>query len=393
MRRPGLWVANGRPDDVSKMYSWNPGAITCFYEHLSDNQVAQYKVSNPDVPVLVRFKHPRNWQQDVEGSAQQLGQYVAGKWSELAQLNPYVCFGSRMNMHYENDDPNPANQHFYTTPEFYEKYAGWVRIAADVIKNSFPNIKLITPPFAFGYNEDGSPSMSGNPIKGWAGYDFLQQTVQDYFDDILAFHGFWGYPGGGSMANWLYEPELATWYAFRWQRVLRLFEVRYGIKAKVFIDAAGNFSPSDSDFTEQLIYYARNCLNDSRVIGLTYFLWSDSTQDPLYGPNVWVNEVTNLAQQLDRLKNMPDINIGDASVADPGVTGLLQTVNDGAAVDTADAKTHTIRVLFEDGTVKVLPAPPPPEKAKTAPSPREAPAAPSPGRENGATAVPHRFPR
>ena len=37
MRRPGLWVANGRPDDVSKMYSWNPGAITCFYEHLNDS--------------------------------------------------------------------------------------------------------------------------------------------------------------------------------------------------------------------------------------------------------------------------------------------------------------------------------------------------------------------
>ena len=350
MRRPGLWVANGQPNDIAAMYSWQPGAIACLYDYLKVNDVYSYKAANPTVPVVVRFQHPQNWHEDPEDSAVQLGRYVVGKWSELQPLDPYMYFASRLNMHYENGDPNPANQHLYTTPEFYERYAKWVRITADVIKDSVPQMKLVTPPFAFGFNEDGSPTMAGNPINGWAGYDFLQQTIQDYFDNILTFHAFWGYPGGGSMADWLYEPELASWYAFRWQRVLKLFEMRYNIQAKIFIDAAGNFSPSDWDFTDQLFYYARQCLSDPRVTGLTYFLWSDSTNNAVYKQHAWVGNVRNLAEHLSRLKNLPGIAPGDTSTTVDNLTGVPAT----STAVTDKVQTHTIRVLFEDGSVQTM---------------------------------------
>ncbi|UCC20483.1 MAG: hypothetical protein JSV62_04115, partial [Promethearchaeota archaeon] len=58
---------------------------------------------------------------------------------------------------------------------------------------------------------------------------------------------------------------------------MKLFEVRYNLKARVIIDRAGSFGPADPDFTDQHIYYAEQCLSDARVIALTYFLWSDPT--------------------------------------------------------------------------------------------------------------------
>lgn len=364
MRRPGLWVANGHPGDITQMYSWRPGAVAAFYEHLAANGVFDYKAANPNAPVIVRFQHPRNWQQNPEQSAQQLGEFVAARWSELQPLDPYVCFASRLNMHYENGDPNPANQSQYTTPQFYQKCAAWIRRVAEVIKNIAPEMKLVTPPFAFGFNEDGAPGDSGNPAKGWAGYDFLQETVRDYFGNTLTFHALWGYPAGGSVPDWLYEPELSSWYAFRWQRVLNLFKARYGLDVKVIIDEVASFGPADADFTDQLIYYAEQCLSDERVIALTYFLWSDPANNPLYRPNAWVQNVPNLAGHLRRLQEMADIHAieysDQAGAAD--LSGILEGWSPPAAEEAvqpqerpavADA-TRTIRVLFEDGSVQTM---------------------------------------
>jgi hypothetical protein len=338
MRRPGLWVANGQPQDMGRMWSWRPGAVACFYNYLAANSVFDYKAANPEVPVLVRFQHPHDWNQDIAGSAQRLGQYVASKWSELQALEPYICFASQMNMHYENGDPNPANQPHYTTPEFYQKYGEWVRLVADVIKQGAPEMRLVTPPFAFGFNEDGAPDDEGNPRKGWAGYDYLYETIRDYFDNVLTFHAFWGYPAGGSVPDWLYNPELSARYAFRWRRILKLFETRYQLQAKLFIDEVASFGPADPDFTDQLIYYAQQCLSDPRVLGLTYLLWSDSTGQPRYRLNSWEERIPNLEAHLQRLQALP---AGVLSTAEVGSRGI--------------APDKTIRVLFEDGTVQPMP--------------------------------------
>ncbi len=302
MRRPGLWVANGQPAEPTQMLSWQPGAIGCMYNYLATNNVFKYKAADPQTPIIVRFQHPRDWHKSPTASAQKLGQHVAGKWNELQPLDPYVYFASQMNMHYENGDLNPANQHRYTTQAFYKKYADWVRVTADTIKNAAPEMKLVTPPFAFGFNEDGSPDSNGNPILGWAGYDYLQETIKTYFDNTLTFHAYWGYPAGGSVPDWLYEPELSSWYAFRWQRVLNLFAARYGINAKVIIDEAGSFGPDDPDFTDQLIYYAKHCLDDPRVVALIFALWSDSTGNAASQKNAWVPGVDDLEEHLQRLR-------------------------------------------------------------------------------------------
>jgi hypothetical protein len=338
MRRPGLWLTNGHPGDPSLMLSWRPGALTSFYDYLGVNGVFEYKAAHPEVPVIIRFQHPRNWQQDPVFFAKQLGQEVASKWDNMKRLDPYVYFANEMNLFYENGDNNPGNQHLYTSPDFYKRYSQWVRMTADVVKNIVPEMKLITPPFAFGHHEDGTPDDNGNPKDGWAGYDYLYETVRDYFDNILTFHGYWGH-GGGSQSDWLYHPELSSWYAFRWRRVLKLFETRYKLPAKMIIDEAGNFGASDADFTDQVIYYAHNCLQDARVLALTFFLWMDPTHSPGNMPNSWVQKTQNLTDHLTRLRNMPDIPIIEIPQLPP----------------TTDPPEQKIRVLFDDGIVRSLP--------------------------------------
>ncbi len=361
MRRPGLWVANGHPTNISQMLSWKPGAIACFFDYLAANDVFKYKAANPTVPVIVRFPHPQLWRQNPEESARQLGNFVAEKWAELKSLDPYVYFAGHMNMHYANGDPDPANQPHYTTPEFYKKYAGWVRATADVIKQVAPEMKLVTPPFAYGFNEDGSPDSDGDPIKEWAGFDYLWETVRDYFDSTLTFHAYWGYANGGSVPDWLYEPELSSWYAFRWRRILKLFERRYGLNAKLIIDEAASFGPADPDFTEQLIYFAQECLSDERVLALTYFLWEDSAGNPIFKPNAWVRGIPNLAQHLERLANMAFVGGEDSIYTGDNATDLSGIMDFAAEPappplleDTAAATEPTLRVLFEDGAVRVM---------------------------------------
>ncbi|MBI1880594.1 MAG: hypothetical protein HYR94_20645, partial [Chloroflexi bacterium] len=335
MRRPGLWVTNGHPGNPAQMLSWRPGALTCFFDYLGPNGVVGYKTANPDAPIIVRFQHPFNWHQDPVGFARRLGEQVASKWNDLKALDPYVYFANEMNLHYENGDQNPGNQSLYTTPEFYQKYAQWVRMTADTIKSRVPQMKLVTPPFAFGHHEDGSPDDNGQPTEGWAGYDYLYETVRDYFDNIICFHSYWGH-AGGSQRPWLYDPGLSSWYAFRWRRVLKLFETRYQLKARIIIDEAGNFGAADPDFTGQIMYHAQQCLSDTRVIAVTYFLWLDPTNSPGNLPNSWAQRIQNLSEHLNRLKNMPDVPITTGVEVKP---------------DKVVSPASTIRVLLNDGAV------------------------------------------
>jgi hypothetical protein len=317
------------------MLSWRPGALTCFYDYLGPNGVFGYKTTNPAAPIIVRFQHPFNWQQDPVGFARRLGEQVVSKWNDMQPLDPYVYFANEMNLHYENGDRNPSSQSLYTTPEFYQEYAQWVRMTADVIKSRVPEMKLVTPPFAFGHHEDGSPDDNGQPTEGWAGYDYLYETVRDYFDNILCFHSYWGHAGGSERA-WLYDPLLSSWYAFRWRRLLKLFATRYNLQAKIIIDEAGNFGAADPDFTDQIMYHAQQCLSDARVIAVTYFLWLDPTNSPGNVANSWVQRVRDLSNHLARLKNMPDvpITVGEAEPVTP--------------------QEPTIRVLFNDNTVQTM---------------------------------------
>ena len=296
---PGIWVANGTPTDVSLMYSWRPGAVTCIYDYVRQNNVFSYRKSNPTAPIIIRFMHPKNWRDDIATSARHHAEYVCSKLPEILELDPYVYFCNELNLHYENGDPNPDNQPKYQTPEFYSLYAQWVRIVADRIKQRFPNARLVTPPFAFGHHEDGAPDDMGRPTDGWAGYDYLADTIRTHFDRIITFHAYWG-TASGSVKNWLYQ-DVSTWYAFRWKRVLKLFEARYRMNVRVIIDEAGNFGASDADFTDQCLYFAQRTLTDPRVIALTFFLWEDPTNSPGNLPNSWVQRCRNLQDHIRRM--------------------------------------------------------------------------------------------
>jgi len=268
--------------------------------------VPDYKKQHPEIPVIVRFQHPRNWHQDPTASARHLGEMVASKWPDLKDMDPYVYFANEVNLHYENGDNNVSNQPLYESREFYKRYANWVKMTADRIKQRAPRMKLVCPPFAFGHHEDGAPDDNGNPTEGWAGYDYLADTIRSHFANIITFHAYWGH-ASGSVHEWLYDPTLSSWYAFRWRRVLNLFQRRYGIRARVLIDEAGNMRASDPDFTDQIMYHASQCLADERVMAVTYFLWQDPTNHPGNVMNSWVQSCANPNHHIARLATMPDI--------------------------------------------------------------------------------------
>ncbi|MFQ5578834.1 MAG: hypothetical protein ACE5G8_17795, partial [Anaerolineae bacterium] len=250
MRRPGIVAPPGAPSDATLMLSWRPGAVTCYYNYLRPNRIFEYKTEHPDAAIIVRFQHPKDWFTDPEKSAVQYGQQIAARWNELRPLAPYVCFANELNMYYQNGDDDEANQPMYETARFYESAGWWITRTAQVIKSLAPDMNLITPPFAAGRHEDGSPDAQGNITEPFAGYDFLSDAIHAYFNDILAVHAYWGDVNGSDPAR-LKDPAVSSRHAFRWQRLLALCQARYNINAKIIIDEAGNYATYDPDFFEQ----------------------------------------------------------------------------------------------------------------------------------------------
>lgn len=310
-RRLGIWGSNGSNPNLDLMLSWRPGAITCIYDYLSSNGI-EYLKKHTEVPLIIRFLHPQNWMQNPQQSANDLANKVISKWPAIRDLNldPYVDFANELNLGPESGQSVPA----LDSREFYQQAGAWITDVAKQIKQAIPEIHLVCPPWAFGHNEDGVPE-NGIPKIGWAGYDYLADAVKLYFNNILTFHGYWG-DGRGCIESRLYDPELSSWYAFRWRRVLELFKIRYGLDCKMIIDECGNMNPAHPRFFEQLQYYAGECLQDGRVIAVTPFLWADPTG--FNDINSWVARIPDLEGFCARLAALPDVEITSPAPPQPG---------------------------------------------------------------------------
>lgn len=347
MRRPGIVVPPGIPTDANLMFGWKPGAITCYYDYLRQNKVFEYKAQNPDAVVIVRFPHPKNWFTEPEKTAVQYAQTIAATWNDLRPLAPYVCFANEMNLYYENGDPDEANQPLYETEQFYEGVGWWITRVAQVIKSLAPEMKLITPPFSPGRHEDGAPDDSGNITEAYAGYDYLSEAIHTWFDDTLAFHAYWGDANGSDSAR-LKDPQTASWYAFRWRRLLKMCQTRYNLNAKIIIDEAGNYATYDADFFDQITYFSQQSLSDSRVLALTYYLWEDPNFSPGNIFNVWTAYIPDLRDFTAKLAARPDVIRGSAPA--PTLPTSTTHVISEAAFDGDD-----IRVMFDDGHIETMP--------------------------------------
>jgi len=347
MRRPGIFAPSGRPSDLNMMLHWRPGAVTCYYNQLQANDLFNYKARNPAASIIVRFQHPPDWRRDPEQAALSFGRQVAGKWAELRPLEPYVCFAGELNTGAANGDTNTSNQAFYETQQFYQTMGGWVGRTAQVIKDLAPEMKLITPPFAAGRHEDGSPNDQGEISEPFAGYDYLAEAVRTYFDNTLAVHAYWG-DINGSHPDHLYDPARSSWYAFRWRRLLKLFQTRYNIQAKIIIAEASNFATYDLDLFEQITYFSRECLTDPRVLALTFYVWEDP--DPSLGNifTVWTQYILDLPGFTQRLAAQPDV------IIDPSLAPWAALREPSIPVDSAFGG-PIMRVRFEDGHIEAMP--------------------------------------
>ncbi|MFC1811646.1 hypothetical protein ACFL03_03045 [Thermodesulfobacteriota bacterium] len=85
----------------------------------------------------------------------------------------------------------------------------------------------------------------------------------------------------------------------------------------MIIDEAGNFGVKDENFTEQLLYFAKETLKDDRVLALTYFLWLDPTKSPGNILNSWVDNLTE--PELDKhLYDLSQFSLdGSTELPDP----------------------------------------------------------------------------
>ncbi len=351
MRRPGIVAPPGSPGNANLMYSWRPGAVSCQYPYLRQNKIFEYKAANPGASIIVRFPHPENWFQDPENSAVQFGQMIAGKWNDLAALDPIVIFANELNTCRANGDANPKNQPLYQTDQFYQRAGQWISRTAQVIKQLAPAMKLAAPPFAPGRGEDGNPDDSGSISASFAGYDYLAQAIGSYFDNTLAIHAFWGDINGSDPSR-LYHPQISADYAFRWRRVLAMFQARYNILAKIVIARAGNFAAYNPDFFEQITYYSQQSLSHPRVLALTFHIWEDPAPGPLDIFNVWTQFILDLPAFTQKLAAQPDIVISETS-------SFPQTSHpaDSPPADSQIRKFDgiPIRVMFDDGHVENMP--------------------------------------
>lgn len=347
MRRPGIFAPKGTPTDLNMMLYWRPGAVTCYYDYLQANNLFNYKAQHPSASIIVRFQHPLTWWQDPEQTALSFGRQVAGKWDELRPLDPYVCFANELNTYTANGDVDPNNQSFYETAQFYRTIGQWVGRTAQIIKDLAPDMKLIAPPFANGRHEDGSPNDQGEITESFAGYDYLAETVHTYFDSTLAYHAYWG-DIYGSHLDRLYDPLRSSWYAFRWRRLLKLFQTRYNIRAKIIIDEASNWATYDLDLFEQITYFSQECLIDPRVLALTFYIWEDSTQEPGNIFNVWTQYILDLPGFTQRLAVQPNVQV------DPSLAPWAAFRPPSLPVDSM-FDGPTIRVRFEDGYIEAMP--------------------------------------
>jgi len=141
----------------------------------------------------------------------------------------------------------------------------------------------------------------------------------------------------------LYEAAKSSWYAFRWRRLLKLFETRYNIQAKVILDEAGNYAAYDLDLFDQLTYYSQQCLADPRILALTFYLWEDPTFSPGNIFNDWSQFILDLPGFVQRLAAWPDVR-PDPFMGERGVVSVAGDLYDGPA----------IRVSFEDGHIESL---------------------------------------
>ncbi len=349
MRRPGIVAPNGTPTHPNLMFGWRPGAVSCDVRFLEQNNLFEYKQAHPAATIIVRFQHPENWFTDLETTAVQYARQIAAKWNTIKPLQPLVIFAEAMNLAPAGGAVDPARQSHFESEQFYRSAGWWIARVAQVVKALAPEMPLVAPPFSPGRHEDGAPDAQGNITEPFAGYDFLADAVKKYFDNRLVVFACWG-DDTRSRREWLQDPQQSVWHAFRWQRVLALFEKRYHISAKVVINRAYNFATYDPDFFEQLAFFAQHTLNDARVEALTFYLWEDPSFDPATIFNVWTQYLPDLPAFTQRLAALPNIEPGSTPPTDtiPTPPQPTPTPNDAAFGG------MTIRVKLGDGRIESM---------------------------------------
>lgn len=304
----GFWGLNATEvsEHTASLHRIDMPVFVVIYENIRANGVVEYKKEHPNCQIVVRFMHPKNWKDDVETSATNWGNEIAGKWASdevLRSLDPIIYISNEMSLGGECNDYDIKNQWKYETKEAYQDIAEWLETAYRIIKAAHPEIKLGLSPLAYGHHEDGAPDDNGNITEEWAGYDYLERIARQYCDGRIFAHYYAG-DGVRSKEDYLYADQEGTWHSLRWMRVLKMFEVRYRWVPEIWIDEFNTFEPEHPKYLDYLQYYAEQTLSSPHIGGVCIFLWYDAYHSASNEPNSIVSNVGDLETFIQTMNTL-----------------------------------------------------------------------------------------
>ena len=182
------------------------------------------------------------------------------------------------------NEQNLAEEGGGATRQWYEQINEWNKRFLLRFRGLVPDAILHYPAFAYGHNDD-----QDDLGQGWTGYELCRESIVQA--DVLDHHPYWRTRGAG-----LWDAD-AEWFAFRFAKAHDFFP-----DMPMFLSEVGNFSPTDPDFIDQILYYFNKLVEYAYVIGATPFIWADPTGH--HAVNNW-QRIHNLDSVVDRIAGAP----------------------------------------------------------------------------------------
>lgn len=278
-RRYGLWATNsGQNPDISRMVSLvKDGCYTLMHSAFSVAE-ARYIVGRwPEADILVRH-HCYDWpnQDPVEWA-----RTVFERMEEYKPLGIRRLVGA--------NEPNLEPHNDFTRTRF-EHFGRWYGAFVEKIRHLDLDDRVIVhfPAFAAGHHED-----LPHPEEGWIGLDLDEMVFAMNECDAVNFHTYWD-PDEGPLREMGKRGGGLRYHVGR--EVLK----QAGIDLPIWIDEAGPWGQPWR--MEQIAAHSEQCQQDG--VAVTYFLWSDPTNNAGNVLNEWYRHVNEA--QLTSLQIMWD---------------------------------------------------------------------------------------
>ncbi|HID87701.1 MAG TPA: N-acetylmuramoyl-L-alanine amidase [Anaerolineae bacterium] len=267
----GIHCPNGRNPNFDLMMRMGCDCYTLLNVEDWLDVAREIRRRRPNAIILVRYYLPRWSEVDPVAWAEECARtYLAHK-----DVTRHCTWANEQNLAVEGGG---------ATRGWYERINEWNKRFILRFRGLAPDAILHYPAFAYGHNDD-----QDDRGEGWTGYELCRESIA--YADVLDHHPYWR-PGGAGLWD-----DDAEWYAFRFAKAHAFFP-----DMPMFLSEVGNFSPTDHNFIDQILYYFGKLYEYPYVIGATPFIWADPTGH--HAVNDW-QRIPNLDRFVDRIAETP----------------------------------------------------------------------------------------